>query len=205
MSTVEHVIRALTPNPEFLFDMPAVGLDEQRKERRRTITERCEAAARLIGSTGKPAVAWCHLNDEGHMMEKMIPGAVEVEGSDADEFKEETFEAFASGQIRVLVSKPVIAGFGLNWQHCAHQTFFPSHSFEQWYQAVRRCWRFGQTQPVRVDVISSEGEAGVLANLNRKMTQAHAMFARLTELLGNELRIEKKNNHTKTQEIPSWL
>ena len=205
LTTVEHIVKARTRNPEFLFDMPAQGLDEQRKERRRTITERCEQASGMICNTGKPAVAWCHLNDEGHMLEKMIPGAVEVDGNDHDEFKEETFNAFADGQIRVLVSKPVIAGFGLNWQHCAHQTFFPSHSFEQWYQAVRRCWRFGQTQPVRVDVISSEGEAGVLANLNRKAAQAETMFARLVELINNELRIERANNHTKTQEIPSWL
>ena len=205
LRAVEHLITARTSNPNFLFDMPAVGLAEQRSERRRTITERCEQAAALVSSTGRPAVAWCHLNEEGHMLEKLIPGAVEVEGSDSDEFKEEAFESFASGQIRVLVSKPVIAGFGLNWQHCAHQTFFPSHSFEQWYQAVRRCWRFGQTQPVRVDVISSEGEAGVLANLNRKAAQADQMFAKMVELINNELRIEKQNKHTKTQENPSWL
>jgi len=185
--------------------MPAVGLAEQRSERRRTINERCEMAASLIVNTGKPSVAWCHLNEEGHMLEKMIPGAVEVEGSDSDEYKEETFDAFAAGQIRVIVSKPVIAGFGLNWQHCAHQTFFPSHSFEQWYQAIRRCWRFGQKNPVHVDVISSEGEAGVLANLNRKAHQAEQMFAKLVELINNELRIEKTNKHINQQELPSWL
>lgn len=205
LQAVEHIITARTSNPDFLFDMPAVGLAEQRSERRRTINERCELAASLINATNKPAVAWCHLNEEGHMLEKMIPGAVEVEGNDWDEFKEETFDAFASGQIRVLVSKPIIAGFGLNWQHCAHQTFFPSHSFEQWYQAIRRCWRFGQKQPVRVDVISSEGEAGVLANLNRKAHQAEQMFAKLVELINNELRIEKTNKHNTKQTNPSWL
>lgn len=202
---VEHIISARTRNPDFLFDMPAVGLAEQRSERRRTITERCEQAASLIVNTGKPAVAWCHLNEEGHMLEKMIPGAVEVEGNDSDEFKEETFDAFASGQIRVLVSKPVIAGFGLNWQHCAHQTFFPSHSFEQWYQAIRRCWRFGQKQEVCVDVISSEGEAGVLANLNRKAAQADQMFEKLVQLINQELRIEKTNPHINQQKLPTWL
>lgn len=101
LETVEHIVRSTTANPDFLFDMPAVGLDEQRKERRRTINERCELAASLVSNTGKPSVAWCHLNEEGHMLEKLIPGAVEVEGSDSDEFKEETFEAFAAGQIRV--------------------------------------------------------------------------------------------------------
>ena len=205
LKCVEHIIHARTANPDFLFDMPAVGLAEQRSERRRTINERCEMAASLIVNTGKPAVAWCHLNEEGHMLEKMIPGAVEVEGSDSDEFKEETFDAFAAGQIRVIVSQPVIAGFGLNWQHCAHQTFFPSHSFEQWYQAIRRCWRFGQKYSVHVDVISSEGEAGVLANLNRKAHQAEQMFAKLVELINNELRIEKTNKHINKQELPSWL
>lgn len=205
LNTVEHVIRSNTPNPDFLFDMPAVGLDEQRKERRRTLKERCEQAARLIANTGKPAVAWCHLNEEGNLIKSLIPGAVEVSGSDSDDFKEEAFEAFASGEIRVLVSKPVIAGFGLNWQHCAHQTFFPSHSFEQWYQAIRRCWRFGQKNDVRIDVISSEGEAGVLANMNRKAAQADEMFAKLVSLINNELKIEKNNKHTKQQEIPSWL
>lgn len=205
LQTVEHIIKARTANPEFLFDMPAIGLQEQRSERRRTIGERCELAADLINATKKPAVAWCHLNEEGHMLEKLIPDAVEVEGNDSDEFKEETFQAFAAGQIRVLVSKPVIAGFGLNWQHCAHQTFFPSHSFEQWYQAIRRSWRFGQTQPVRVDVIASEGERGVLSNMNRKAGQAEQMFSRLVELINNELRIEKKNEATKPTQIPSWL
>ncbi|MBM3836284.1 MAG: SWF/SNF helicase family protein [Verrucomicrobia bacterium] len=135
----------------------------------------------------------------------MIPGAVEVEGNDSDEYKEETFEAFARGEIRVLVSKPVIAGFGLNWQHCAHQTFFPSHSFEQWYQAIRRCWRFGQKMPVRVDMITSEGERGVLANLNRKAEAATQMFTRLAELINNELRIERKNAHTRAMQTPRWL
>lgn len=205
LKTVEHVISATTSNPDFLFDMPAIGLQEQRSERRRTINERCEQSARLISDTGKPAVAWCHLNEEGHMLENLIPGSVEVEGNDSDEFKEETFEAFSSGQIRVLISKPVIAGFGLNWQHCAHQTFFPSHSFEQWYQAIRRCWRFGQKQQVKIDVITSEGERGVLANMKRKADQADQMFEKLVFLINNELNIEKANLHTKQQTTPKWL
>ena len=205
LKTVEHVVTARTANPDFLFDMPAIGLAEQRSERRRSIAERCEMAAALVCDTGKPAVCWCHLNDEGKNLTSMIPGAVEVSGKDSDEYKEETFEAFASGQIRVLVSKPVIAGFGLNWQHCSHQTFFPSHSFEQWYQSIRRCWRFGQKNPVKVDVISSEGESGVLANMNRKSDQAEEMFSKLVSLINNEIRIEQTNNHTKKQDNPSWL
>ena len=205
LKTIEHVVKAKTSNPEFLFDMPAIGLAEQRSERRRTIRERCELAASLLENENSPAVAWCHLNEEGNLLERMIPGAVEVDGNDPDEAKEEAFEAFQSGEITRLVSKPVIAGFGLNWQHCARQTFFPSHSYEQWYQAVRRCWRFGQKSPVRIDVISSEGERGVLSNMQRKGEQAERMFAQLVELMNNELRVTQQNNHTKREELPSWL
>lgn len=205
MDVQEHVIAAKTKNPEYLIDMPAIGLKEQRAERRRTIQERCEKAASLICGTGKPAVAWCHLNPEGNLLEEMIPGAVEVEGSDSDDFKEETFDAFTRGEIRTLISKPVIAGFGLNFQHCAHQTFFPSHSFEQWYQATRRSWRFGQKNTVTIDVISSEGESGVAKNLQRKSDQAEKMFSQLVELMSAELRIQKHNPFTEKQLIPTWL
>lgn len=205
LKVVEHIVKATTVRDDWLFDMPAISLEEQRHERRRTIGERCELVARLVGDTGKPAVVWCHLNDEGELLEKLIPGAVEVEGSDSDEQKEETFESFAAGQIRVLVSKPIIAGFGLNWQHCAHETFFPSHSFEQWYQAIRRCWRFGQKNPVQIDVVSSEGEAGVVSNLNRKAVAAEAMFKNLVALMNDQLKIEKRKDSTLELEKPSWL
>ena len=95
--------------------------------------------------------------------------------------------------------------FGLNWQHCAHQTIFPSHSFEQLYQAVRRSYRFGQKEDVTVDIITSEGEANVLANMNRKAAQSEEMFARLVELINNELKITHENKHTNNQQLPSWL
>ncbi len=205
LNMVQHTIKARTVNPDFLFDMPAIGLAEQRAERRRSIVERCERAAELVVNTGKPAVSWCHLNDEGNLLTEMIPDSREVSGKDDDDYKEETFEAFASGQLRVLVSKPVIAGFGLNWQHCAHQTIFPSHSFEQLYQAVRRSYRFGQKDDVTVDIITSEGEANVLANMNRKAAQSEEMFARLVELINNELKISHVNKHTSNQQLPSWL
>jgi hypothetical protein len=189
-----------------LFDMPAITLEEQRNERRRTIAERCELAASLACAHTNPTVSWCHLNAEGDLIESLIPGAVQISGADSDEFKEEMFTAFACGQITKLVSKSVIAGFGLNWQHCAHQTSFPSHSFEQWYQSMRRSYRFGQKNEVRIDVIASEGERGVLANMNRKAVQAAAMFSHLVDLMGNELAIERNANQRNTKEgIPSWL
>jgi SNF2 family DNA or RNA helicase len=139
------------------------------------------------------------------MLAKMTPGAVEVSGSDTDEEKEEKFAAFESGQIQVLVTKPTIAGFGLNWQHCNHQTFFPSHSFEQWYQAIRRSWRFGQTRPVTVDIITSEGERDVMLNLQRKADAAEKMFSSLVSLMGQELEVRKHKAQTPQTELPSWI
>lgn len=201
----QHVVQARTRRDGFLFDLPAIGLQEQREERRRTIHERCEQAAALVNKTDQPAVCWCHLNPEGDLLEELIPDATQVSGSDKDDWKEDVFESFAAGKIRVLVTKPTIAGFGLNWQHCAHQTFFPSHSFEQWYQAVRRSWRFGQKRPVTVDVISSEGERDVLANLERKQHAADLMFANLVTMMHDSLSVEVEKYGTNREELPAWL
>lgn len=205
LTTREHMVSAKTPRDGYLFDLPAVGLQEQRQERRRTLKERCEMAASLVSDTGKPAVCWCHLNDEGDLLEKLIPDAVQVAGKDSDEFKEQSFLAFADGFIRVIVTKPKIAGFGLHWPHCAHQTFFPSHSFEQWYQAIRRSWRFGQKNPVIVDVISTEGEQNVLKNLQRKQSAADKMFEALIREMQNSLCIKIEPYTGEREELPSWL
>jgi hypothetical protein len=205
LKMVEHTVKARTLPDGWLFDVPAVGLQEQRQERRRTVTERCEMAATLVSGTKRPAVCWCQLNDEGDLLEKLIPGAVQIAGKDDDDAKEEAFRAFAAGEIRVLVTKPTIAGFGVNWQHCAHQTFFPSHSFEQWYQAVRRSWRFGQKNPVTIDVISTEGEKNVLDNLRRKQDAAMAMVDNLIQMMNDELRVAIAPYGTVKEEAPSWL
>ena len=130
---------------------------------------------------------------------------MQISGDDSDERKEEVFTAFSAGQIRVIVTKPKIASLGMNWQHCARQTMFPSHSFEQYYQAIRRSWRFGQKRPVTVDVITSEGEANVLSNLQRKAEAAESMFRHLVSLMNNELRIEQENKHLIQATTPSWL
>jgi len=205
LTTRQHTIQARTPNPEFLFDMPAVGLAEQRAERSRTCQERCEMAAEIANSTDDAVVSWCYLNREGDLLTKLINGAVQVSGDDPDDRKEEIFEAFASGQLKKLVTKPLIASSGLNWQHCNRQTFFPSHSFEQWYQSIRRSWRFGQKRPVTVDIITSEGEANVLSNLQRKAESAGRMFANLVQLMNNELAIQKTEYNSKPTEIPQWM
>jgi len=201
----EHHVTPKRGPVDRLFDSGARSLPEQREEARRSLTERCEKVAELVNGTGLPAVCWTHLNDEGDLLVKLIPGSVQVSGGDDDDEKEEKLSAFASGQSRVLVTKPTIAGYGLNWQHCAHQTYFPSHSFEQWYQGVRRCWRFGQTRKVIVDVITTDGGAGVLANLQRKQSQAEVMFSQLVELMNDSLRINRSAYGDKPEETPSWL
>ena len=201
----EHVVKTTTHTRGVLFDLPAVTLQQQRKERRRTLLERCEKAAELVNNTKQPAICWCYLNDEGDTLTTMIPDAEQIAGRDSDERKEEIFKAFTDGEVRVLVTKPTIAGFGLNWQHCAHQTFFPSHSFEQWYQAIRRSWRFGQTQPVTIDIITSEGERNVLLNMKRKQEAADKMFSQLIAFMNDENIVDADWNFKKEQENPTWL
>lgn len=199
-----HCVRASTPRPGYLFDLPAVGLAEQRTDLRHTITERCEMVAALVNAHKRPACVWCNLIEEGHRLSKLIPDAVEVSGSDSEEFKEESFSAFINGQIRVLVTKPTIAGFGLNFQHCADTTYFPSHSYEQYYQSVRRFWRFGQKRAVTVDMITTDGQEDVVRNLNRKTKQADEMFERLTAMMWKEMRIERQNTMTQKARMPIW-
>jgi hypothetical protein len=199
----EHVVKASRPPEDALFDVPAVSLQEEREEARRTLTERCEAAAKLLDGPGH-GIAWCQLNDEGDLLTKLIDGAVQVKGSDPVDAKESTLAAFSRGDIRVLVTKPSIAGWGLNWQHCHRMTFFPSHSYEQWYQAVRRCWRFGQTRPVTVDIVTTEGGARALANLQRKARAADAMFDALVAHMRNAAAIRRTTDYPTPVEVPAW-
>lgn len=201
----EHLVQASTLADGWLFEMPAVGLDEQREERRRTVKERCEVVANLVNHTGQPALVWCDLNEEGDTLEAMIPEAVQVSGSDSDEKKEERLLAFADGKARILITKKKIGAWGLNFQHCNHVVDFPSHSFEQRYQGVRRCWRFGQKRDVIVDTVTTEGQRGIVKNMQRKASQADEMFSRMVRHMGDAMAIERANNHTKPMEIPSWL
>lgn len=201
----EHVVETRTLAPGKLFALPATNRAEELEERRRTITERCEMAAELVANTGKPFVIWCHLNDEGDLLEKLIPDAVQVSGADSDEAKEEAYEAFASGQSRGLIGKQKIAGWGLNWQHCAHVLEFASHSYEQHYQGVRRCWRFGQTQPVINDLIVTEGEQGIRENMRRKSAAADRMFTLLVRHMREALQIDSGYQIDQPTEVPAWL
>ena len=199
----EHIIIPTTAPEGMLFTMPAFGLKEERQERRRTLEQRCCLAAELVNHD-RPAVLWCHTNDEGDLLEAMIPGSVQVAGRHTDEEKESAFKGFADGTHRVLIVKPKIGAWGLNWQHCNHVVTFASHSFEQYYQSIRRCWRFGQKSPVVVDVIASEGEVRVKENMARKSAQADKMFAELVFHMNNAVKHEAKRDLLKVT-APSFI
>lgn len=198
------VVEAMNAREGTLFDVPAFGLFEEREETRRTLRERCEAAAALVADADS-AVMWCHLNDESALLAELIPGAVEVTGSDSPDEKEDKLAAFSRGEITHLVTKPVIGAWGLNWQHCHRMTYFPSHSYEQYYQAVRRSWRFGQTEPVLVDVITTKGGEATLANLQRKAAQADEMFASLIQHMNDAIHVARTHTYDAPMEVPAWL
>ena len=169
-----------------LFAMEAQTLMERRDARRNSLVERVRACAAMVNADRQPWVVWCDLNAEGDALTAAIDGAVQIAGADDAETKEQRLHDFAHGKIRVLVSKPSICGFGLNWQHCARMAFVGvTDSFEAYYQAVRRCWRFGQSRPVDVHVFASQQEGAVVANLKRKEQDAKAMAdAMASETIG---------------------
>lgn len=167
-----------------LFAVPVATMLERRQARRESISERVAIVAGMVNDTNEPWVVWCDLNAESDALARAIPDAVEVRGSDDPDHKEAALLAFTNGDARVIVTKPSIAGWGLNWQHCANVAFAGlSDSYEQYYQAVRRCWRFGQTSPVRVLIVASNREHAVLENVRRKEAQAQAMFAEIVEAM----------------------
>ena len=186
-----------------LFEVAARGLHEERAELRRTIRQRCELAAQLLDDA-KTGIAWCHLNAEGDLLEQMIPGAVQVAGSDSPDAKEEKLIGFARGDYEKLVIKPRIGAWGLNLQRCHRMTYFPDYSYEAHYQAVRRCWRFGQDQPVTVDIITTPGGANALAGLQRKAVQADEMFTALTGHMNDALAVRRSVIYDTDAEVPPW-
>lgn len=172
----QHTVSAVAA-PGTMFALEALTLQERQQARRDSLPDRVAAAAALVNASDEPWIVWCNLNMESEMLTKAIPGAVEVTGSDPHEQKERALLGFSRGEFRVLVSKPLIAGFGMNWQHCPNMAFVGlSDSYEQLYQAIRRCWRFGQQSPVQVHVITAENEGAVVKNIERKERQAMDMM-----------------------------
>jgi len=176
----QHIVAAdYAPDAETgtLFPMQAQTLSERIAARRSTVDARCEMAA-SITPADKPFVWWCNLNGEAELLAKLIPGAVNLHGGLKEADKERILLDFSDGKIRVLITKPSLAGFGMNWQHCADTGFVGlNDSFEQFYQAVRRFWRFGQQNPVNAHVIASELEGATVANIKRKEADADRMAA----------------------------
>lgn len=199
------LIQATKPRQGMLFDVQAVNFFEEREVTRRTIRERCETVAAKVAEHDVSMV-WCHLNDEAATLRAIIPDSVEVSGSDPDDKKEAAAHWFCHGQEqrRVLISKPRIFGFGLNFQHCAHMTYFPTHSYEQYYQATRRLWRFGQTREVLVDLIYTDGGQRMMENLARKSKAADEMFTKLVGYMNQAIHIQQTYTRKEIR-VPQWL
>lgn len=197
-----------------LFAFDANTLSERRTARRGSMPGRVAACAALVNADAQPWIVWCDLNAEGDALRTAIPGAVEIRGSDDPDVKEQRLIDFAEGRIRVLVTKPSIAGFGLNWQHCARMAFVGvTDSWEAYYQAVRRCWRFGQQREVMVHIFASDLEGAVVKNLKRKEHDAIAMADALSaethdavmQAVTGVIRQSNPYSPERTVELPSWL
>lgn len=179
---IEHVVETESVGDE-LFSRPAQTLTERRKAQRDSIENRCQALADVVNADqSEPWLIWCHLNDEAELLQKLIDGSVNVQGSDSVEFKTKNMMDFTHGKLRVLISKPKICGFGMNWQHCARMAFVGlDDSFEKFYQAVRRCYRFGQKRNVIVYLFTAENEGQILVNLKRKELAHNEMSEKMIE------------------------
>ena len=208
---VDHVASVDTGT---LFAMEANTLQERRSAARNSISSRVEAAAEIIRSKpDRPWLVWCHLNDEADALRAALPDAVEVRGPDDPELKADRLMGFANGSVRILISKPSIAGWGMNFQRCSDMVFVGlNDSFEQLFQAIRRCWRFGQTRPVNVYLIAAETEGAVVSNLEEKERAAEYMADQMVEhmrdltkraLRGSQARVPA--SHDKRMEVPAWL
>jgi hypothetical protein len=189
-------------------------LSQRQKARRETVEERVKAAAEIVNASDKPFIVWCDLNSESELLRKSIPGSVEVKGSDKPAKKEQAMIDFAAGKIRVLITKPKIAGFGMNWQHCADMAFVGlSDSFEQVFQAIRRCYRFGQNHQVNVHMITSSREGATAENIKRKETDFKKMVSEMVQYTKEITRADVKAAErdvtiyepTDNITIPQWL
>ncbi len=210
---IEHVLESEIGDYELVVKV-AETLQERREARKQSIYKRVDMAADIVNNSSENWLVWCDYNDESDLLRKSIKDAVEVKGSDKPEHKENAGVEFAQGKIKCLVSKPSIYGFGMNWQNCNNIIFCGiSDSYEQFYQAIRRCWRFGQDKPVNVHIITSEKEINVLENIKRKEQQAEIMAQNMVNLtkevtiaeIMNTTRTIKKYEAEKAIIMPEWL
>jgi superfamily II DNA or RNA helicase len=215
---VQHTVAAeYEPNIDtgLLFPMEAQSMSERLNARRATIEDRCKKAAQVISEKQDETwVIWCNLNDESQYLNEIIPNSVQIVGSMTEDKKENILDKFAQGEIKILISKPSLTGFGMNWQHC-HNTCFVglNDSFEQIYQAIRRFYRFGQVNEVYAHFIASELEGAVVSNIARKEKQAEHMMA---QMIKHSADLSAKNikgaaretlsyNANEDVKLPSWI
>jgi hypothetical protein len=201
LSMHHHVVESGVVPAGLLFQVEAKTLIERRDARRASTDDRVAMCAELVNSTDGAWVVWCDLNYESELLRKAIHGAVEVKGSDSSEHKEDAMLGFSAGKYRVIVTKPSIAGFGMNWQHCANVAFVGlSDSYEKYYQAIRRCWRFGQTKTVNCHVITSKAEGAVVANIERKEQDAATMAKEMVVNMSDISSLEIRGQHKEVNE-----
>lgn len=187
---------------ESLFAMPAATMTEVREEQKVTVKERCERAVKL--AEGKTSVYWCNLNDESELLASLDPEAVEIIGGMSIDKKEEILVAFSRGEIKRLVTKAKMTSMGLNWQHCKHTVFFPTWSYEQYYQAIRRFWRFGQKSEVTCDMVISEGQERVLEALEQKTQKAIQLYGNLVAAANRDFSHTTKE-FNQTVQLPEFI
>ena len=185
-----------------LFANKAKNFHEIRSEQRDTLEDRCIKAVEL--AAGKTSVYWVNLNDEGDLINKLDPEAVQIKGSMSSDKKEEILIDFAKGNIKRLITKAKMTGMGLNWQHCNHSVFFPTFSYEQYYQAIRRFWRFGQTKEVTIDLVTSDGQEKIIESLKQKTQKAKDLYENLVKNVNSDFNHEYKE-FNKTVTLPKFI
>jgi hypothetical protein len=204
---LETIIRNENPlaigGQHSLFALPATNFFEIKAEVRSTIAQRCEKAVDK-SQPHETSVYWVNLNDEADLISKLDTSTVEVKGKMNIDEKEDILLAFSNGDIKKLITKTSITAFGLNWQHCNHTTYFPTYSYEQYYQAIRRFWRFGQKKPVTVDLIISDGQSRIMESLMVKKEKAIEMFENLTTQTNSDFKV-KKSQFDKPIIKPSFI
>jgi len=195
----EHQVESQLATPEgMLFAMPSNSLEESRAARRGSIEERCYKAAEIANATEGPVLIWTDLNTESELITALVKDCVQVTGSDSDDHKEKSMLAFADGALKAICSKPALCGFGMNWQVCNTIIFVGvSHSFERFYQAVRRCWRFGQKNPVDVHIVISKHETRVLETVRRKEKEAQKMSKQMAAHMADITKTELHKESTR--------
>ena len=204
---IQTIIRNETPliidGQTSLFALPAVGFKEIKQEAKVTIRQRCEIAVEKA-NLHDVSVYWCNLNDEADALLELDKSAIEIRGAMSIDKKEDILISFANGEIKKLITKTSITAFGLNWQHCNHTTYFPTYSYEQYYQAIRRFWRFGQQRDVFVDLILSDGQDKIIESLLIKKEKAIQMFEKLTSQTNKDYSIKTKE-FNKSIQLPKFI